>query len=239
VADLDHLPRGFGFGFGNGGWIRLYGLVAGDSAPFALVRMTEAASGWLEIAELYLEGRVSDTVLDRLRPRPLERLLNSQELSGRIKERLGTPGCDLRRAASYYGTSFGGDAFDENGRGMDWAAEMWLSQFPDPSIQRQPGWKMRKPVIGIRRPPLQDSTGPGWLVSVDCRLDVPTERPYGDAFYRSVASIYIAIVAAGERAPAKAIEAANNVTQSQAHRWIKEARRRGILAPAELSGRAG
>ena len=62
------------------------------------------------------------------------------------------------------------------------------------------------------------------------------KRP--DDWYRRAADEYARLVAAGDRAPAQTIAKANGVPPTTAHRWIKEARRRGFL-PAGRPGRAG
>jgi hypothetical protein len=69
----------------------------------------------------------------------------------------------------------------------------------------------------------------------------PDGRGYGHELYERVAMLYTRCVAGGVR-PAKAIAEANeahDVSVSQVHRWIREARRRGVLAPARTKGAAG
>lgn len=63
-------------------------------------------------------------------------------------------------------------------------------------------------------------------------------RTYPDTFYEKVARAY-SIAIARHQHPAQAIADANGgMAVSTVHRWIKEARRRGILAPGR-KGRAG
>jgi hypothetical protein len=69
-------------------------------------------------------------------------------------------------------------------------------------------------------------------------FDNPDGRGYGQEFYEKVASRYTRCIA-GEVQPAPAIAEANNVPVSTVHRWIREARRRGALAPARTKGAAG
>jgi hypothetical protein len=71
----------------------------------------------------------------------------------------------------------------------------------------------------------------------DANLDVPLARPYGDEFYRQVTAVYERL-AKTERNPSTLIAADNNVPVTTAHRWIREARRRGFLAPGK-AGRPG
>lgn len=78
------------------------------------------------------------------------------------------------------------------------------------------------------------------------RIDVPDGGPgagrgRGDDFYRQVASVYTAAAASGQ-APGEAVKAAagsrpdgGEWPPSTVNRWVREARRKGFLAP----GRAG
>lgn len=59
-------------------------------------------------------------------------------------------------------------------------------------------------------------------------IDVPSEAKRSDAFYSEVAAVY-SRWAAVVRNPAVRIAAVNNVPVSTVHRWVKEARRRGLL----------
>jgi hypothetical protein len=72
----------------------------------------------------------------------------------------------------------------------------------------------------------------------ELRLTIPKARRYPDAFYEKVAALYVLLVAAGVR-PAPALADANNVPDTTVHRWIKEARTRGILPPARKAGATG
>jgi hypothetical protein len=69
----------------------------------------------------------------------------------------------------------------------------------------------------------------------------PDGRGYGHELYERVALLYTRCVAGGVP-PAPAIAEANeahDVSVSQVHRWIREARRRGVLAPARGPGAQG
>ena len=70
------------------------------------------------------------------------------------------------------------------------------------------------------------------------RLEVPESHRYPDEFYKRVAALYRALVAAGRR-PAPAIAEANDVPVTTVHAWVKEARRRGFLAQARKAGSTG
>lgn len=58
-----------------------------------------------------------------------------------------------------------------------------------------------------------------------------------DEFYATVASTYRHLVTASPR-PVADLADANDVPRSTAHRWVKEARRRGMLPPGR-PGKAG
>ena len=61
-------------------------------------------------------------------------------------------------------------------------------------------------------------------------LDIPTTVRKPDDFYREVAELYSRL-AQSNRNPATHIAKANDVPVTTVHRWVKEARRRGFLAP--------
>jgi hypothetical protein len=75
---------------------------------------------------------------------------------------------------------------------------------------------------------------------IPARLFMPEHggRRYPDEFYRKVAELYSWCVVTGV-APAPAIAAANKKPVATVHRWISEARRRGVLAPARMAGSEG
>jgi hypothetical protein len=62
-------------------------------------------------------------------------------------------------------------------------------------------------------------------------------RRRSDDFYATVASIYRHLAATTHQ-PVVELAAANEVPRTTAHRWVKEARRRGMLAPGR-PGKAG
>jgi hypothetical protein len=68
-------------------------------------------------------------------------------------------------------------------------------------------------------------------------LTPPTGRGYPDEFYANVASTYRAALRRQER-PVVAIAESAGVPRSTAGRWVKEARRRGLLGEAQ-PGKAG
>ncbi len=67
-------------------------------------------------------------------------------------------------------------------------------------------------------------------------LRVPNDLKKPDSFYQKVADLYTTLAEAGNRRPAQEIADANeDIDVTTVHRWIKEARRRGLLG----SGRRG
>jgi hypothetical protein len=87
--------------------------------------------------------------------------------------------------------------------------------------------------IGRRLKPLEEVT----LVLPEPKLHVPTTRDKGDDFYRAVGERYSAL-AQVVRGPSTILAEANSVPVSTVYRWVKEARRRGLLA-AGRPGKAG
>jgi hypothetical protein len=69
--------------------------------------------------------------------------------------------------------------------------------------------------------------------------DQETTQRKPDAFYRDVANAYAAALAAGHHNPAAKISEENDVGVARVRGWIREARKRGILPPADRPGRAG
>lgn len=72
---------------------------------------------------------------------------------------------------------------------------------------------------------------------ISSRLRTNAVRGYPDAFYDAVASAYRHLAASSPR-PVAELADANDVPITTAQRWIKEARRRGLLAPGR-PGKAG
>jgi hypothetical protein len=70
------------------------------------------------------------------------------------------------------------------------------------------------------------------------RLRIPGGGKKPDKFYAQVAAAYRWLAENGSRRPALDIAERNGVAVTTVHRWIAEARRRGILEPG-VRGRAG
>jgi hypothetical protein len=73
--------------------------------------------------------------------------------------------------------------------------------------------------------------------SIPARLRRNAVRGYPDAFYDAVAAAYRSLATSSPR-PVADLADANDVPATTAQRWVKEARRRGLLAPGR-PGKAG
>ena len=69
---------------------------------------------------------------------------------------------------------------------------------------------------------------PPTMSAPDLKLDVPEDRRKPDEFYARFADTYLAQATISNR-PAHDLAEANDVPKSTAHRWLKEARSRGLL----------
>ena len=79
-------------------------------------------------------------------------------------------------------------------------------------------------------------TGISIARSVDRKLTVPTTRTKPDEFYKQVAELHSEVSGVSSQ-PAVEIARANGVPTSTVYRWLKEARRRGILAPTRRANK--
>jgi len=102
------------------------------------------------------------------------------------------------------------------------------------------GWETSDPVRAVARPAARAGDVPDHRVPdhrvADHRVaDGARGRP--DRFYRDVARAYRDLAQSSAR-PAADLAEASGVPTTTAHRWIKEARRRGFLPPGR-PGKAG
>lgn len=70
------------------------------------------------------------------------------------------------------------------------------------------------------------------MIAGPVKLERPATRRLTPEFYRAVARAYTHAVKAG-RNPRKALAEASDTPADTVARWIREARRRGYLPPAE------
>ena len=129
----------------------------------------------------------------------------------------GTPSADLLRAIPV-------------GR-IEAAANAQLSVIDDEIVASV----LRNPRARPLAPP--ESADDGWEITDPVRAvprahqqEVARSRGRPDLFYREVADVYLDLAQASHR-PASDIAAQHGVPVSTAHRWVKEARRRGFLPP--------
>lgn len=199
-------------GFGNGGWVR----VADAGMPGPLyVRLLPDERGRLRIRELYLEAEDGPIRGEHLRGLPLhvlEAICNEDRSD--VLNRLEVPGPDLSRAASYHATSWGRKV-------EHWVADSWWAQVAGSGVPQAPRARKRP----RRTPPLPPQP-----------LKAPDEG-LTDAFLRTVAASYADAVRRG-LAPAPTLAEEARVSHRTVHRWVYEARKRGIMPPGK-QGRVG
>lgn len=207
---------------GNGGWVRYQS----DVLPVPVFVRLEDRGGRLVLADLFLpaptEGGGLDTTLLRAVPTArIEAWANTAGVAEGIRARLRLPGPDLRRAASYFSTTFGSRARPT------WVTRMLKAQVPGSGEQQAKMLDLAEPMTD----PLE------LLARVDAELDkaarlpTPTGRNYGDHFYQAVATAY-SLLAQNVTNPVTTLAEANEVPLSTVQRWVREARRRGYLSAA-------
>jgi hypothetical protein len=208
--------------FGNAGWVLIR--LSGRAVPVVFVRLSDRANR-LVISELYLEGDLSDYRLDSIPIRRLEDWLNLPDQALATRNRISLPGPDLRTAASHYATTVHGPIdLTPDGRGIDWAKEMLISQMGVPGVPTASRGRMES----IQRSLLAESTV----------LTIPTSTPYPESFWKELAVVYEDLVIDGQP-PNATIAKANGVPKTTVDRWIRRARELGFLAESRGKGRAG
>jgi hypothetical protein len=80
--------------------------------------------------------------------------------------------------------------------------------------------------------------GPPAASAPTLKLVVSEGRPKPDDFYRQVATVFAYLTTVSPR-PANDLADANGVRVTTVHGWVKEARRRGLLASGERARRPG
>jgi len=194
---------------GNGGWVR----VVDKELPPVFLRFADRG-GRLVATELYWapdELPVTGDLLRRLRLGQIEAWVNEPEVAKDLRIRMTLPGPDLATLVSYFATSFGSQALKEQQR--HWVSDSFVAQL---------GERPNPPVKAAKEESPRGGTG---------KVRVPAGRgKKPDGFYRNVAAAYAALGSRSRR-PAAGLAEANRVPMSTVHRWLKEARRRGFLAP--------
>jgi hypothetical protein len=111
------------------------------------------------------------------------------------------------------------------------AANAQLSVINDVIVTNVPANSRPRPLIA------PDSGDDGWETTDPAqateradRADLARTRGRPDVFYRQVADVYLDLAQDSHR-PASEIADTHGVPVSTAHRWVREARRRGFLPP--------
>jgi len=73
----------------------------------------------------------------------------------------------------------------------------------------------------------------------ELRIRIPEGPKRPDSFYRKVGQVYMRAVEDGSHRPAQLIADENNLPVTTVRRWIREARVRKVMKPAQTKGRAG
>lgn len=103
----------------------------------------------------------------------------------------------------------------------------------DAAVVPAPTRRRRNAPLRHPRPPTPNDTG--WEQPPSDAPGAPRGRP--DRFYADIAAEYQDLTSSSRR-PAADLADRHSVPVSTTHRWIKEARRRGLLAPGR-PGKAG
>jgi hypothetical protein len=179
-------------------------------------RLFPVADGWYEWRQD--EPSLAGTVLVRVAVGPGGRLV----LTGlRID---GTPSAELLRAIPVGRIEAAANAqlAAEEAPGGTTPVVSLRARPVTPPVAEDIGWEMVEPLLAVvRAAPSQSARLRG--------------RP--DIFYREVADVYLEYAQASPR-PACDLAERHSVPVSTAHRWVKEARRRGFLPPGR-PGKSG
>jgi hypothetical protein len=198
---------------GNGGWFRVDGL---DSLPGVAYFRIQEVDGRLRITELYLDGRGEPIPPAGVRSLPVLALeqwaASIVATSDAARARLSHVGPDLSRLAAHFSTTFG--------KARHWVADSFKAQMEGFGVPQAPmPREHRKPA---QLPPLA--------------LDSPPNGRLTDAFLGDVRRAYEASIARG-LSPANTLATLASVSPKTIHSWVAKARDRGIMPPAERTGR--
>lgn len=190
---------------GNAGWVRW----ETDDLPNGVLVRFDSVDGRLDPAEIYLHNdRLDARTLREIPLGEITRWVNAPDVCQHVLARMELPGPDLSTLASFYATSFGSRAPDH------WVRRSFEAQVRDSGEPIAP--PARRYGLAVER---RSATSLH-------RLRVPTSRPYPDEFYARIATAH------SEGATRNDIAQATGVPPTTVDRWVKEARRRGLLAPS-------
>lgn len=196
---------------GNGGWVQ----VTLSDGVVAHLRLTLADDGKLELDELYMHQRLTTDVLRSLPLGQITAACNASPEAESIKSKLRIPAPDLERLVSYFATTFGSGKVDH-----------WIAQ----------SFRAQREGSGVEQPPRREDPHEAPRARTPRRtLKAPAGARYPDSFYEKVAEQYLAAAAASAR-PAAELAERSDVPVSTVHRWVKEARRRGLLPRGRRGG---
>jgi hypothetical protein len=203
---------------GTGGWVRL---IAPDTGATVLVRAVEdEPGGRFDIMEVRVRSDRSVTG-EALRAVPithLKALINWPTVARRIRDRADagdvpafTPEALVPDPPPPVDLSSVSPADADYAREVDQRGEpsIGVTEFENDAV-------------------LIEATMP--TRARDLKVRVPRGHKRPDSFYAQVAEVYGAAQATGPR-PAVRLAKANGVPVSTIHRWMREARRRGVVGP--------
>lgn len=209
---------------GNGGWCRLRSLT---DSTFVVLRFQDIKER-LRMTELYVEGTISGALLRDLKPGDIEGYANHPAIAEQIRSRLDFPGVPLRTLAGHFATSWGSQTDPSTGEQRPvnhWVAHAYYSQIDGSGVPTPPEARDMWSNADKRRS----------LPAV--QLQVPAAKPYPDSFWEDVAAAYRNALASN-MSPGVALADVTGRPVTTIHRWVREARRRGLL-PEATPGRAG
>lgn len=197
---------------GMGGWVQA-NFPKIDGTIYLL--FTKSLNGRLRVSEVHATNWKTP-LAEVLRAIPLGRIeafANSPEVSGVIRERIAEFGSAVDESFSdlwerVIPPTREEFAAENEALGMDMGPGRWFGYLPPRDFSTFSVIEPRKDEL---------------------KLDVPTDRKKPNTFYAEVAATFSRAASASKR-PALLLADANGVPVSTIHRWVKEARRRGLLA---------
>jgi hypothetical protein len=214
------------------GWCRVS---VDDPALTIMARLTTTANGRIAIAEIVL-ARFPGVTADALRAIPI----------GRLEAWANGPGredviAEIERRS--LAESENSD-LDSRVRSL---ADTWARWGTSPEALAAEESRMEEvAALGVSEQFNAGEIGIGWGLDGkpvvlrsrirNLQLRIPEGQPKPDSFYQEVARLFGEIAVNSPR-PAAVLAEANDVKPSTVHGWVKEARRRGLLAPGERQAR--
>lgn len=201
--------------YGNGGWLR----VDAEDMPGPLYLRYRRDNGLPVLIEMYLDAQAGELPFESLKDLHADlKAFTSFAMQGRadwLDQTNQTPGPDLSRLASYFGTGFGKRQPDS------WVAESMHAQYPNSDV---------------KQPPM----GMDESVTFEPQQPEPVERPkdggLSDEFLRTIALNYTWATNTGQN-PAPFIKEQSGYDVRTVHSWINKARDRGFLPPTRQGKR--